>query len=187
MRILFCALLICSVARADDPKYEYKDPGKNIIDQKKPTIWQANMTLGLTWIAGNAQSLGFSATGFASMKHWNNELSLNVGGAYVNAGFSNAFGTGGPIDDHKQVAGNWLLKLRYDRYFLKYNTAFAYFQGSGDPFAGVCADTLDSENSNPAATTAPAKRAGRRRPSGFSVKNRQAEATRGKRIIHPSQ
>jgi putative salt-induced outer membrane protein YdiY len=127
--------LACAIAHADDPKYEYKDPGKNIIDQKKPTIWQANMTLGVTWIAGNAQSIGVSATGFASMKHWNNELSLNIGGAYVNAGFS-SFGTGGPIDSEKQVAGNWLLRLRYDRYFLKNNTAFAYFQGSGDPFAG---------------------------------------------------
>ena len=51
----------------------------------------------------------------------------------------------------------------------------------------ACADALESENASPAATTAPAMRAGRWRLSGLSAKNRQAEATRGKRIIHPSQ
>jgi putative salt-induced outer membrane protein YdiY len=135
MRALICMSLVCAAAFADDPKYEYKDPTKATVDVKKPTLWKANMTLGLTWIDGNAQSVGFSATGSASMKHWNNELSLNVGGAYVYAGTSK-YGPGGPVTDKQQAAGNWLFRLRYDRYFLVKNTVFAYFQASGDDFAG---------------------------------------------------
>src|SRR5437870_7778628 len=111
MRAFIFSLLIAGAAHADDPKYEYKDPAKNTVDVKKPTVWKANMTLGLTWIDGNAQSVGFAATGFASMKHWNNELSLNVGGAYVYAGISK-FGPGGPVTDHQQAAGNWNVRLR---------------------------------------------------------------------------
>src|SRR5262245_60580285 len=135
MRASILALLLASAAFAADPKYDYKDPTKATVDVKKPTIWKANMTLGLTWIDGNAQSVGFSATGSASMKHWNNEVSFNVGGAYVYSGISRKYGTGGPVDDHIQSAGNWLVKLRYDRYFFERNTVFAYFQASGDEFA----------------------------------------------------
>jgi putative salt-induced outer membrane protein YdiY len=134
-RILIFALLLSTVARAGDPKYEYGDATKSP-DVKKPTVWKANMTLGLTWIDGNAQSIGFSATGLTSVKHWNNEFTFNVGGAYVYGGFSQKYGTGGPVDNKKQTAGNWLWKLRYDRYFLEKNTIFTYFQMSGDEFAG---------------------------------------------------
>jgi len=136
MRACILALLLAGAAQADDAKSEYKDPTKTVVDVKKPTVWKANMTLGLTWIDGNAQSVGFSATAFASMKHWSNELSLNVGGAYVYSGISRKFGTGGPVDDKVQSAGNWLVRLRYDRYLTEKNTVFAYFQASGDPFAG---------------------------------------------------
>jgi putative salt-induced outer membrane protein YdiY len=136
MRALVCALLLTTAAYADDPKYEYKDPAKNVPDYKKPTVWKANMTLGLVYIDGNARSFGFSATGLASVKHWNNEFALNVGGAYLSSGTA-TWGNGGPIDaPMQQTAGNWLVRLRYDRYFFEKNTVFAYFQGSGDEFAG---------------------------------------------------
>ncbi len=137
MRTLLIAslLLVANASRADDPKYEYKDPAKNVVDLKKPTVWKANMTLGLTWIAGNSDSIGLSATGFASVKHYNNEVAFNVGGAYIHGGVSK-FGPGGPITSDTDLAGNWLVSLRYDRYFLEKNTVFATFQATGNTFAG---------------------------------------------------
>jgi hypothetical protein len=121
-------------ARAEDPKYEYKDPAA-APDVAKPTVWHANITAGLVWVAGNAESIGVSGTGLASVKHWNNEWTLNGGGAYVNSGISK-YGTGGPITDHTASAQNWLLKGRYDRYFFEKNTVFVSFQSSGNEPAG---------------------------------------------------
>src|SRR5205823_11557008 len=121
MRAFIIPLLIAAAAHADDPKYEYKDPTKASVDVKKPTVWKANSTLGLSWLDGNAESVGCSATGSAGMKHWNNELSLTVGGAYVYAGIAK-FGPGGPVTDKRQAAGNWNVRLRYDRYFYEKNT-----------------------------------------------------------------
>ena len=48
MRAFIIPLLIAAAAHADDPKYEYKDPTKASVDVKKPTVWKANMTLGLS-------------------------------------------------------------------------------------------------------------------------------------------
>jgi putative salt-induced outer membrane protein YdiY len=137
-RLLMVVVFWTLAAHGDEPKFEYRDLSKPpVIDIKKPTLWKANLTLGLVWLDGNSESIGFSATGQASMKHWNNELTLNVGGAYVYAGISK-YGTGGPISDadKKQAAGNWLVKLRYDRYFKVKNTVFVSFQATGDEFAG---------------------------------------------------
>ena len=84
---LIAALFVNTAARADDPKYEYRDLEKiGIPDANKPTIWHANLTAGLTWVDGNAYSLGFSGTAQLSVRHWNNELTLSGGGAYVKSG-----------------------------------------------------------------------------------------------------
>ena len=140
MRIKLAALttlLLCNTALADDPKYEYKDVTKDqpAVEVKKPIEIHANMTAGLVWVAGNAQSIGVSGTALFSLKHWNDEWTLSGGGAYVNSGIS-SFGKGGPVTDHVASAENWLIKARYDRYFLEKNTVFASFQSSGDIPAG---------------------------------------------------
>ena len=64
--VLFCAL--ATPARADDPKYEYHD----VTAPPPPPVvrisWKANMTFGLVYVAGNAQSLGLSGTGLVSAR-----------------------------------------------------------------------------------------------------------------------
>jgi len=139
MRIRWAALttlLLCNAAYADEPTYTYKDVEKApTVDLKKPTIWTANMTLGLVWVAGNAQSLGFSASALGGVKHYNNEWTLGGGGAYVNSGISK-YGKGGPVTDQVVSAENWNVKGRYDRYFFEKNTVFVSFASSGDRPAG---------------------------------------------------
>jgi hypothetical protein len=136
LAILGATLLFCNAARADEPKYEYKDvTAAPTVDEKKPTVWKASATLGLVWVAGNAQSLGFSGSFVGGVKHYNNEWTLNAAGAYVSSGTSK-FGPGGPITDTVTSANNWLVKGRYDRYFFEKNTVFVSFQSSGDQPAG---------------------------------------------------
>ena len=53
---------------------------------------------------------------------------------------------------------------------------------SGDPFAAFCASAAVAEIVSPNAI-ASAKRAGRRQLGGVSAKKRQAESTRGERVI----
>jgi hypothetical protein len=135
---VIAAVLACAAyAFAADPTYEYKDPEKAPppVDVVKPTVWKANMTAGLVFVTGNAQSLGFSGTALVGVKHWNNELTLSGGGAYVSAGTS-AYGKGGPVTDHITSVENWLAKARYDRYFLEKNTVFVSLQSQGDRPSG---------------------------------------------------
>ena len=138
MRPLLLAVLMCAAvpARAADPVYEYKDP--TAVPPPPPvhlTSWKANMTFGLVYVAGNAESLGLSGTGLVSARRGNNEWTLTGGGAYVLSGVS-ALGPGGPITDEQPSAANWFVKGRYDRYFFEKNTVYLSFQGSGDRPAG---------------------------------------------------
>ncbi len=129
------ALCAAPPARADEPKYEYRDVTKPPEPPPRATTWRANMTFGLVWVAGNAQSLGLSGTGLAGVRHYDNEWSLTGGGAYVSTGTSK-YGKGGPITGTDTSAENWNVKLRYDRYFLVKNTAFVSFLTAGDRPAG---------------------------------------------------
>jgi hypothetical protein len=44
----------------------------------------------------------------------------------------------GPFDlPDRESASNWLARVRYDRYFLEKNTAYASLQTSGDIYAGI--------------------------------------------------
>jgi putative salt-induced outer membrane protein YdiY len=133
-------LALAGVAHADDPKYEYKDPSAPPpVDVKKPTVWKANLTLGLTYVHGNAESIGVTGTGLFGVKRYNNEFTLSGGGAYQRSGIS-AYtpppGKGGPVTDFATSVENWLVKARYDRYFLERNTVFVSFQSQGDRPAG---------------------------------------------------
>jgi putative salt-induced outer membrane protein YdiY len=139
-RLLIATTLLAALpARADEPKFEYKDltkpPAPAAAEAPKPTVWHANLTLGLVWVAGNAQSLGLSGTGLAGVRHYDNEFTLAGGGAYVLSGVSK-YGKGGPNTGSTTSAANWFGKARYDRYFLEKNTAFISYQMSGDKPAG---------------------------------------------------
>jgi putative salt-induced outer membrane protein YdiY len=134
-------------ARADDPKFEYKSvPDAPPPDATPPggppampplpvNIWKANLQLGFSWVAGNAESLGITGSGLVGWKRYNNQLELFVQGAYARAGTTSV--KGGPVDGHDTVAASWLWRLRYDRYFLEKNTVFASYQMNGDLIAGI--------------------------------------------------
>lgn len=136
MRLASCflvaATLAPALARADDPKFEYREPEK---PAPTPWVYKANAQLGVTWVSGNSESIGFTANALGGVKHYNNAFEAFVQGAYAKAGFS-TLGTGGPIDSEKVAAKNWLFRARYDRYFLERNTVFAVFGMSGDELAG---------------------------------------------------
>ena len=140
MRMVFAAFVVLAAlpARAADPSpsYEYKEvaaaPQQPVTGK---TTWKANMTFGLTYVGGNAQSLGLSGTGLLSARRLNDEWTLTGGGAYALSGVSK-YGMGGPITDTQESAANWLVKGRYDRYFLEKNTGYVSYQSSGDRPAG---------------------------------------------------
>ena len=139
MRSFVLVALLCAAlpARAADPTYEYKDPNAPAPPPVavSKTAWKANMTFGLVWVAGNAQSLGMSGTGLLSARRVNNEWTLTGGGAYVLSGVSK-YGMGGPITTEQNSAANWFVKGRYDRYFLERNTVYVSYQSAGDRPAG---------------------------------------------------
>jgi putative salt-induced outer membrane protein YdiY len=138
MRSFVFAAVLCAAlpAFAADPTYEYKDPTLALPPPLLvKTSWKANMSFGLVFVGGNAQSLGMSGTGLVSARRRDNEWTLTGGGAYVLSGVSK-YGMGGPITDTTNSAANWLVKGRYDRYFFEKNTVYASFQSSGDRPAG---------------------------------------------------
>ena len=138
MRSLIAALLLLAAAapaRAADPAYQYKEltaPQQPVTGR---TSWKANITFGLVYVGGNAQSLGLSGTGLVSARRDNDEWTVTGGGAYVLSGVSQ-YGMGGPITSTQTSAANWLVKGRYDRYFLDSNTVYLSYQSSGDRPAG---------------------------------------------------
>lgn len=138
MRSIVLAALLCVAlpARAADPTYDIKDPTA-VPPPPLPTrtSWKANMTFGLVYVGGNAQSLGLSGTGLVSARRGDNEWSVTGGGAYALSGVSK-YGMGGPVTDTVNAAANWLVKGRYDRYFLDKNTVYVSYQSSGDRPAG---------------------------------------------------
>lgn len=132
-RLAWLTLLLPSLAWADDPKFEYRAPEEK--PPEKPWVYKANANLGLTWISGNSESIGFTANALGGVKHYQNAFEAYVAGNYAKAG-SSSLGTGGPIDQEKVAAKNWLFRARYDRYFFERNTVFASFGMSGDELAG---------------------------------------------------
>jgi putative salt-induced outer membrane protein YdiY len=132
-KLVTAVLLLCAGrAFAGDPKFEYRDQEK---PPDKPWVLKSNASFGLTWAAGNSQSLGFSGSAFFSAKHYNNQWETFGQGAYVSTG-SSTFGTGGPINKTTTSTQLWLWRARYDRYFGERNTIYGTFQISGDKPSG---------------------------------------------------
>ncbi|MDB4970976.1 MAG: hypothetical protein JWN44_6665 [Myxococcales bacterium] len=124
--------LLPALAWADDPKFEYREPP----DKPPPAVtFKGNAQLGLIFVSGNSESLGFSANGLFGVKRYHNAFETFVQGAYARAG-SSSLGKGGPIDTETEAAKNWLFRVRYDRYFGERNSIFASYGMSGDPLAG---------------------------------------------------
>jgi putative salt-induced outer membrane protein YdiY len=133
VRLLTLALaLLPGLAWADDPKFEYRQP-----DDKPPpaTTFKANAQLGLLWVSGNSESIGFSANALFGVKRYHNAFESFVQGAYARAGTS-SLGKGGPIDTQTDAAKNWLFRARYDRFLGERNSLFASYGMSGDTLAG---------------------------------------------------
>lgn len=124
MRIV--SLVIAGVVAAGpltaqaDPKFEYAKP-----EEVKVVEWKASAQAGLILTTGNSRSTSLSASLTASRKAGDNKLSLDAAGAYARSRIfiaedANMNGTIGEneIDETTQTTTrNWLLKLRYDRFF----------------------------------------------------------------------
>jgi hypothetical protein len=85
---IFVALVVAgaaTAARAADPKFEYKP-----IETVKKVEWKVSAQAGLVLNTGNANTLAFSASGFASRNDGKNKLTLDVGGTYARARRSSA-------------------------------------------------------------------------------------------------
>jgi hypothetical protein len=117
---------------ADEPKFEYRAPATE--PAPKPTVWKANMTAGVIWADGNAQSIGVSGSGFVGVKHYNNSAEFFAQGNYSKVGQPDV--KGGPVTHEATATEFWLWRLRYDRYFLKKNTFFVTYQMAGDRPSG---------------------------------------------------
>jgi putative salt-induced outer membrane protein YdiY len=135
LAVVAALLSVALPAIADEVKYEYKDVTAPVPPPPPKWSWKANMSLGLVWVAGNAQSLGLSGTGLLSARRGNNEWAIVGGGAYVLSGVS-SFGKGGPVDTTVTSAANWFVKGRYDRYLSERNAIYVSMQGSGDRPSG---------------------------------------------------
>jgi putative salt-induced outer membrane protein YdiY len=131
---LLASIVLSRPARADDPKFEYV--AKPDIKEGDPgNQWKANVQFGLTWLSGNAESIGFTGTGLVAYRNQDDQLQLFANGAYGKGGTSTV--PGGPIDGHSVIADNWLGKIRYDRFFEDVNSAYASYQMNGDQLAGL--------------------------------------------------
>lgn len=129
--LLLAVTLAPALVWADDPKFEYRAEKP----AEKPWVYKANASLGVTYVTGNSESLGVSASALGSVKHYKNAFELFAQGAYAKTGTS-TLGNGGPIDSEKVAASNWLARLRYDRFLTERNSLFASYGMSGDPLAG---------------------------------------------------
>jgi putative salt-induced outer membrane protein YdiY len=131
--LAFAFVLVPALAWADEPKFEYRAAPEK--PEPPKLTFKANAQLGVIWVEGNSESIGFSANALGGVKRYNNAFELFVQGAYAKAGTS-SLGKGGPIDRTDVAARNWLVRPRYDRYFSERNTVFASFTASGDELAG---------------------------------------------------
>lgn len=143
--VLRCALgmvAVCATAWAQDPKFEYgkaeevKDP--NAVE------WKASAQAGLIVSTGNSQAASLSAGAIASRKAGNNKFSLDAAAAYARSEVRIAAdgNMNGTIEENEVTeqsttsTKNWLIKLRYDRFFTAHDSAFLSGRIGADEPAG---------------------------------------------------
>ena len=130
-----------TAAYADDPKFTF---GKKE-EVKDDVIWKASIQLGAAGAYGNSQSLAVNGGFNISRNDGWNKLTLDGAALYGNAWLRTPIDLNGDktIDDNERKqrtstpsANNWLVKLRYDRFFTERNSGYlAGFVGQ-DQIAG---------------------------------------------------
>lgn len=115
-------------AAADDPKFVFAKP-----TEVKTVEWKATAQAGFVLTTGNANQATFSG-GFMGLRNdGKNKLQLDLNGAYAEAtiltpvdlnGNGKVDGTNEISNQRKVTAGNFLGKLRYDRFFTKNNALY---------------------------------------------------------------
>ena len=142
------ALLGAASARADDePKYDF---GK--AEEVKTVIWKASANAGFLLTSGNSSTVSVSGGLNISRNDGKNKLTLSGGGAYAQSQLrapsdlpaaqgGNANGLiDTPTEANNRVSQttsqNWLLRLRYDRFFTTRNSGYIDVYGGQDVVAG---------------------------------------------------
>jgi hypothetical protein len=126
-------------APAADPKFEFKP-----VEQVNKVEWKVSAQAGLVLNTGNANTLAFSAAGFASRNDGKNRLTLDVGGTYARATVVSATDAnmdGSISADEIQrtestTAELWNVKLRYDRFLSTNNSLYVTAFAGGNTPAG---------------------------------------------------
>ena len=131
-----CALsLFAAGARADEPKYDF---GK--AEEVKDVIWKASANAGFILTSGNSSTVTVSGGLNISRNDGKNKLTLDGAGAYAQSqlrapsdlpaaqGGNNNGLIDTPNEAYNRVtqttAQNWLLRLRYDRFFTTRNSGY---------------------------------------------------------------
>jgi len=126
-------------AQAGDPKFEYKS-----VEEVKKVEWKVSAQAGLVLNTGNANTLAFSASGFASRNDGKNKLTLDVGGTYARATLVSATDANmdGSISadeisrNESTTAELWNVRLRYDRFLSLNNSLYVSALAGGNRPAG---------------------------------------------------
>ena len=121
------------------PKFEYAKP-----EAVKEVEWKATAQAGLILTSGNSRSTALSASADLSRKAGKDKFSLEGAGAYTRSDVLvavdlDANGSIGPTEIERQdiqTAKNWLLKLRYDRFFTEHDSAYLAARLGADELAG---------------------------------------------------
>jgi hypothetical protein len=134
-------LAIASRASAQTPvnAFEY---GKK--EDVKEVEWKASASAGLVATTGNSRTVTFSGGALLSRKDTDNKFSLEGGFAFARSSVlvfsdTNMNGTIGPGEINRvdsTTAKNWMLKLRYDRFFEDVNSIFVAAKIGADEPAG---------------------------------------------------
>jgi putative salt-induced outer membrane protein YdiY len=137
--LALAALCVASAAHGQEPKFEY---GKK--EEVKEVEWKASASAGFVLTTGNSRTLTLSGSAAASRKAGDDKLGLEAAGAYARSDVlvftdKDMSGTIGPgeIDRETQTtAKNWLVKLRYDRFFAEKNSGYLAGKVGADEPAG---------------------------------------------------
>ena len=140
-----CVLSFCTlptVARADDPKFEYGKAEE--VKDVKAVQWNASAQAGFILTSGNSRTstLSFGAT--ASRKAGDNKFSLDGMASYgqsdikiaVDSNGDNKVGENEIVTQSTVTTNAWLVKARYDRFLTEKNSLFVTARLGGDAVAG---------------------------------------------------
>lgn len=134
--------LCATTAKAQDPKFEYGKAEE--VKDPDAVEWKASAQAGLIVSTGNSQATTISAGATASRKAGNNKLSLDAAAAYarsqvraaVDGNMDGAIQEDEISEQSTTSTKNWLIKLRYDRFFTARDSAYLAGKIGADEPAG---------------------------------------------------